>query len=168
MVVNPSVHLGSDRTTITDPATLEVMALFDDAFAIVTTLLARFFMHTDQSVAESAAIQRATFFPLMTTVIRPLAEMLTHLPAFDDGPGRAGPSFDLPSREAFLPHRHAAWEVIDQQLRALADRADHLRHDTRLPGAHLTRLDLMWENLHRVARDFGLRMGLRPEDVREA
>ena len=35
-------------------------------------LLMRFFAHSDETAPELAALQQAVFFPMMTTVIRPL------------------------------------------------------------------------------------------------
>ena len=158
VVTNPSLHAASGATSVTEPVSVALMELFDRSFTVVVALLSRFFMHTDENADESAALQRTAFFPMMTTVIRPLAEMLTELPANADGEGRAGPSFDLPVREAFLPHKQAAWRVLHTQLAGLRDHADLVRRRPDLSPAMQDRLELMWENLHRVAADFALRM----------
>jgi len=161
VVVNPTREerrLGS--TTVTDPTSLALMELFDTSFAVLVELLAAFFTHVNADPDQIQALQRAAFFPMMTTVIRPVGEMLTLLPCEAGGTERAGPSFDLPRRDALLPHPDAAWRVIHVELESLRDQAAKVRHDQALPPELRERLELMWANLVRVASDFALRMGI--------
>jgi hypothetical protein len=155
VVVNPT------RERVTDPTSRALMELFDASFAVLVELLAAFFTHANEDPDQIMALQRAAFFPMMTTVIRPLGEMLTRLPCETGKPERAGASFDLPRRDALLPHPDAAWRVINVELESLRDQAGVLKHDQGLPPELRTRLELMWENLVRVASDFALRMGIQ-------
>ena len=75
-----------DPHAIADRRTRRVSELFDDAYATLLLLLMRFFAHSDERTAELTGLQRAAFFPMMTTVIRPLGEMLTLLPTGPSGP----------------------------------------------------------------------------------
>lgn len=161
VAVNPTRAQRPGSTTVSDPASRALMELFDTSFAVLVELLAAFFTHVNEDPDQILALQRAAFFPMMTTVIRPLGEMLTLLPCETGGAERAGASFDLPRRDALLPHPDAAWRVIDVELESLRDQAAALRHDQRLPPEFRERLELMWANLVRVASDFALRMGLQ-------
>ena len=95
--------------------------------------LLRLLMSTDESPQESAALTAVGFFPMMTMVIRPLAEVLTSMPAHspDDG-RRAGPPFAMDGSVGFLPHREAAWAVLSQELTDLAALALEV---SGMPGA---------------------------------
>ncbi len=76
-----------DPHAIHDVRTRRVSVLFDDAYAAVLLLLMRFFGHSDERTAELTGLQRAAFFPMMTTVIRPLGRG-AHVAR---RPGPAGP-----------------------------------------------------------------------------
>ena len=94
---------------------------------------------------------------MMTTVMRPLGEVLTLLPA---GAGHtAGPAFRFTRNITLIPHRDAAWTVIQGALDALTATAEELSEDQGYPDEVRNRLNLMHENLARIAIDFGLAMG---------
>jgi hypothetical protein len=155
---NPTRSGAGRGTTVGDPTTLAAMQLFDDAFAVLVELLSSFLGHADLTEDQVTALQRAAFMPMMTTVIRPLGELLTLLPCETGGAERAGPSFDLPRRGSLLPHPAAAWGVIHVELESVRDQADALRQDAELPPELRARLQMMWENLVRIAGDFALNM----------
>ncbi len=161
LAVNPTREHRPGSTTVTDPTSAALMELFDTSFAVLVELLAAFFTHANEDPDQVLALQRAAFMPMMTAVIRPLGEMLTLLPCETGGTERAGPSFDLPRRDALLPHPDAAWRVINVELESLRDQAARIVHDTGLPPELRERLELMWANLVRVASDFALRMGIQ-------
>ncbi|HEU5240371.1 MAG TPA: hypothetical protein VFU25_00025, partial [Ornithinibacter sp.] len=108
-------------------------------------------MSTDESAQESSALTAVGFFPMMTMVIRPLAEVLTALPAHDPDDGlSAGPPFAIDGSVVFLPHREAAWEVLGQELTDLAARA---REVSRMPQAP-TRLAFIARTIELVGQRF--------------
>jgi hypothetical protein len=146
-----------DAHDIKDPRTRRVSQLFDDAYGTLLLLLMRFFAHSDESSADLTGLQRAAFFPMMTTVIRPLAELLTLLPTGSSG--TAGPAFRLERSITLNPHREPAWLIIQGELDDLAATAEGLSGDYGYPDEVRTRLNLMHENLARIALDFGVAMG---------
>jgi hypothetical protein len=150
VTAHPDVH------GIKDPRTRRVSQLFDDAYGTLLLLLVRFFAHSDESTADLTGLQRAAFFPMMTTVIRPLAEVLTLLPTGSGG--TAGPAFRLERSLTLNPHREAAWQIIQGELDALSSTAEDLSGDHGYPDEVRTRLSLMHENLARIALDFGVAM----------
>jgi hypothetical protein len=147
--------LENPRGRITDEHTLAVAAMFDLAYGTTLLMLLRYFAHADETPAQLAALQGTAFFPLMTTAIRPLGEILTLLPAHaGESTPTAGPTFDFTRTLTLHPHRRAAWRVMLVQLEQLA--ADALRLSTHpaYPEEVRTRLALMHENVGRMAINF--------------
>jgi hypothetical protein len=102
---------------ITDPLTARVTDLFNVGYEILLQALHRYFAHTEETGAQLKTLADATI-NMMVTVLQPLANVITTLPA---GPGHegktAGPSFELfyPS-DYLLPHREAAWLLLAERL----------------------------------------------------
>jgi hypothetical protein len=151
VIANPTRH------NVTNPAARAVMELFDEAYAVLLALLTRLFAHTDESENSIAVLRSLAFMPLMTMAIRPLAEVLTAMPAHhpDDGT-TAGPSFDTQGPVALLPHRHAAWVVLEESLRALASRAAATAAQPGMPA----RLGYIATSLDLIAQRFAAGMGI--------
>ena len=61
--------------------------------------------------------------------------------------GTAGPAFRFTRNITLLPHREAAWTVIQGELDALAETAEDLSEDGAYPEEVRARLSLMHENL---------------------
>jgi hypothetical protein len=148
-------------TVITDPATRRVSELFDAAYGAMLLLLIRFLANTDSTAAEIATLQGAAFFPLMTTIVRPVAELLTQLSAHPKSRETAGPSFDIPRRIQFLPHRKAAWQVMLRDLQHLAALAKSLAKDDAYSAATRARLQLVFENAQRISDNFEKGMNMK-------
>jgi hypothetical protein len=151
------------RGRITDPATRAVADLFELAYGTLMLMLMRYFAHADETQAELAALQQTAFFPLMTTAIRPLGEVLTLLPAHVGDPApTAGASFEFTRNLTLHPRRRAAWQVMLLQLEQLA--ADTLRLCSlpAYPDPVRGRLELVYENAARMALVFSGAMKLQP------
>lgn len=151
VVANPSAAM------ITNPAAQTVLGLFDEAYGVLLAILARLFSHTDETEDDVAVLRGVAFMPLMTMGIRPLAEMLTTMPAHlpDDG-WRAGPSFDSRGPVLMLPHRKAAWTVLSESLRGLADRAAATADRPGMPP----RLHYIARSLDLIAQRLGAGLGM--------
>ena len=90
-------------------------------------MLLRFFAHTDETEAELEALSRGTL-RLMASVLRPLGEALTKMPAGDAYPGRtAGPGFGYNRDVHLLPHKESAWMFFAERLEQLATKATCMR-----------------------------------------
>jgi rubrerythrin len=162
VVSDPRTSEAPGCTLITNPATVEVSQLFDVAYAVLIQLLSRMFAYTDESDQDVATLESIAFFPLMTTVIRPLAEMLTMLPAFEPtNPERAGASYTLPQRLGFLPHRESAWRNLGMELAFLEECARKVARDTRNPAPLRPRLKLVAEQFARIRYTFENRLALQ-------
>lgn len=139
------------QTVVTHPGSRQVMDLFNGAYETTLLLLIRLYMNTDQSSEDAAALRYAAFFPMMTQVIRPLGEILVSLPAFEDEniPERAGPSFEVFSSIDFLPHKDAAWVVLNERFTQMAMDADRLGKELDIP-----RLSYTGESLKLIGMKF--------------
>lgn len=137
VVANPVAHLHEGTTSgtpIVDTLTVAVANLFNSAYDTLLLLLRHFFTHTEETDTDLKRLARASFH-LMTTVIRPLGEVLAQMPIDSASlPGRhAGAPFgddgDIPE----LVHRTAVWAFLDERLWQLALTATKLRVAPGLP-----------------------------------
>ena len=153
---------GKGETLITNPAAREVLGLFNSAYETLLLLMYRLYGHPHLESLQVTALAY-TLFPMMTQVIRPLAEILTSLPAFDHpSDQRAGPSFEIATAISLLPHAAAAEQVLTEKLQALSATALGLgqRHD--LPD----RLTSIGQNLMIMANKFNsITSGTYPPDL---
>ncbi len=141
-----------------DAVPRRLMDLFDLAYETLMLMLFRIFACTEDSQSEAAALQSVAFFPIMTTVIRPLGEIVTATPLHQGGGGdNAGPRFTFNRPTALLPNRSSAWIVIDTRLQLLATLAEQLA--PQLDGTRRDRLELIAENLGVMARRFAAAVG---------
>ena len=131
VVDNPLTTLHMDITTpgevnlITNPDTLQVAVLFNRCYELMLVLLLYLYGSRGRYPQRSLEFTNAIFFPLMTMFVRPLAEMLTQLPAFADRPGNAGPGFELPNEIVVFPDYRYLWNSIDNHFRTIADDFDN-------------------------------------------
>ncbi len=106
---------------ITDPGTTRCMDLLNVTYEVLLQLLSRYFAHTDES-PEQLAVLADVSVGLMYTAIRSLGTVVTTLPVSTDMPGvTAGPGFELFYQvDYLLPHREAAWVLMEERLRDAA------------------------------------------------
>ena len=155
---HPDMHGG---TQITNADARAVMDMFNMAYETLLLLLLRFFARTDENVAEIGAL-RYTLFPMMTMVLRPLAETITAMPAFDDeDEQRAGPSFETYRTLSLLPHKQSAWIYLTERIHRLRDRAEELSQNPQMPE----RLTDIHFNLMMLSRRFDKLILTRGQDT---
>jgi hypothetical protein len=113
---------------ITDPFTARCADLMNAVYEVILQLLARHFAHTDETDDQLATLARVAV-RLMQNVVKPLGGLITRLPMGWDHPGRtAGPTFELfYGVDYLLPHRDAAWLVMEERMRVLAELATACR-----------------------------------------
>ncbi|HLX35853.1 MAG TPA: ferritin-like protein [Candidatus Limnocylindrales bacterium] len=109
---------------ITDPFANRCSDLLNAVYEVLLQVLSRYFAHTDES-AEQLSVLANVAVGLMKSVIRPLGQLVTRLPVGPEHPGRTvGPSLELfYDVDYLLPHRDAAWIVMEERLRDVADLA---------------------------------------------
>ncbi|MBV9691943.1 MAG: CDGSH iron-sulfur domain-containing protein [Ktedonobacteraceae bacterium] len=137
VVSNPMTRFYDDTSggiVISDALTHEVADLFNGAYDTMLLILLRFFAHNEETEAELEQLSRATL-RLMTTVIRPLGEVLTKMPVGSVAPSgkTAGPGFGYNRDIHLLPHKRSAWVFFGERLWQLARIATKLRLNPTIP-----------------------------------
>lgn len=129
---------------IEDPTTARVVEIFNVAYEVLLTMLARLFSRTAESDEQQKALGDAAV-GLMYAVLKPLGMAITALPIGPSLPGRtAGPSFELYYPGTYLlPHQRSAWLVMSERLTDLARACRKLSEHHALPvlGRSAQRLD---------------------------
>jgi hypothetical protein len=116
-------------TLITHPRTVAVAEVTNSVYLTMLILLLQYYGFGGESPAQRAAI-RATLRHLMSGILRPLAEMLTELPATDDAAqGTAGPPFELYADVSLAPQMANRWTVLLERLDVIAARLGELAED---------------------------------------
>ncbi len=140
-----------------DPTVAGLVELFDLAYETLVMMLYRVFAADASTASDVATLTNAAFFPMMTTVIRPLGEIITELPMTPGSPKHAGPRFQFDKQVSLLPQPGAAWSAIISRLELLTARASSLTGQAggnpAYPEPIRTRLELMWQNLARMTSD---------------
>lgn len=123
VVSNPMTRFYPDAvpgTLITDPLTHDAADLFNVSYETMLLMLFRFFAHTEETEAELEKLAQGTLL-LMKSVLRPLGEALTKMPAGPEYPGlAAGPGFGYTREIQLLPNKQSAWIIFGERLRDLA------------------------------------------------
>lgn len=158
VVPNPSLDGAANSTMVRHPFARDVMTLFELAYETMLLALSRFFAFPPDDRDEMFALQQVAFFPMMTTIIRPLGELLTLLPS-GTGPGlRAGASFRSPGPVEAPPHRTSTYRMLElryQQMAGLAndltERVAEAEVDSAAASAMHDRLQFLAEQIERSA-----------------
>jgi CDGSH-type Zn-finger protein len=136
VVANPMTHFYGDTSRgamIGDELTHNVADLYNVAYDTMLLMLLRFFAHTDESEQELEILSRGTM-RMMASVLRPLGEALTKMPAGDAYPGRtAGPGFGFNRDVHLLPHKESAWIFFAERLGEMARKAAYIRTHFEVP-----------------------------------
>jgi len=123
---------------ISDPITARCTDLFNVSYEVLLLVLQRYFGHLDETEAQLGVLVDVALY-LMFEAIEPLAEIVTSLPVGRDFPGRtAGPSFELFYESDYvLPHRRAAWLLLEERLRDAHAFCDRIQVDAPNLSARL-------------------------------
>lgn len=117
---------GAKGPQVTHPATGRVLDAFNVAYEVILYAIARYLGHGSESNQQLSTLADVAV-GLMIDVIKPLGELATTLPVGDDYPDKtAGPSFELFYGSGYLlPHREAAWTLLQERLEDLATFMSH-------------------------------------------
>lgn len=125
LMEHPDMH--GKPTIITNENTRQVAELFNGSYELMLLLLLYLYSDNVKTQDEVSGLMDAAFFPLMTMFVRPLAEILTELPAFENGePGNAGPGFELNGDVLLFPTLPATWDLFQERINVLVDGFDKL------------------------------------------
>jgi hypothetical protein len=130
------VRLPPDKESgilIEDPLTARVADLCSGIYELILQVLSRYYVHHGETPAELDTLAR-TAKHLMNWVMRTVGSVLTTMPVGPSYPGRTvGPTLDI-ARPAYyvLPHRIAAWKIINERLDVLTERCTELAQEPSL------------------------------------
>jgi Ferritin-like len=132
--------------------------LFNVSYEILLQMMERFFAHTEETDAQLVTLANSTL-ALMLGAIKPLGDLLTTLPVGPDHAGlNAGPSFELfYESDYLLPHREAAWALLEERLRDAANFCGLVRETA--PDLVADELAPVWEALTGVADSLAAHFG---------
>ena len=119
---------GAEVTVIGDAFTARCLDLLNAVYEVLLQLLSRYFANTDET-EEQLTVLADVAVALMYLAVKPLGGLATRLPLGPGHPGRtAGPALELfYDVDYLLPHRAAAWTLMEERLREIADLAMRCR-----------------------------------------
>jgi hypothetical protein len=127
--------------------------LFNSAYTTVLLMLAQFYDFGGETPAQRAALQ-AAIRQSMSAIIRPLAEVLTELPARQDGEERAGPGFELYTELRVPSQLESRFILLRERLELAAAECRRLAELGPQPLRRLAfiarNLELLTQNLERA------------------
>lgn len=130
VVANPSTTLAGNSgcTLLEHPLTHSAASLFQEAYETTLLMLTRFYALTDETEEERRFLSKIAFRPMMTVIMRPLAEMLTQMPV-DNVPATrtAGATFEVHCDLLLPDDKTSAWELIRNRLLGLQRKSAQLQ-----------------------------------------
>ncbi|MDQ3283529.1 MAG: ferritin-like protein, partial [Acidobacteriota bacterium] len=124
LVYHPDVCPQDEVTILTNHSTRQIAALFNGSYELMLLLLLYLYSDNVKTRDDIVGLMDAAFFPLMTMFVRPLAEILTEIPAFatpEEGSGNAGPGFELNGDVLLFPSLDATWTLFQERIDALVE-----------------------------------------------
>lgn len=166
-VLQPDVCPVEEVSKIDNPQTLEIARLFNQSYEVMLLLLLYLYSDQVKTKEQTDALMDAAFFPFMTMFVRPLAEILTEIPAFDKKPGTAGPGFELSGDVILFPDLDQTWTLFQERLDSLVSGFGRVvrmgdpwldlpgqRTEAGKPSQIWQRLDYLRQNMERLADDW--------------
>jgi len=133
---------GAEVTLIDDPFTARLADLLNATYEVVLQLLSRYFANAGETPQQLSVLANVAV-TLMFAVIKPLGSVVARLPVGPAHPGAvAGPALELfYDVDYLLPHRAAAWTIMIERLREIAELATRCR-DSCVPAfmPHVSRV----------------------------
>jgi len=119
---------GTEVTLIEDPFTARLTDLLNATYEVLLQLLSRYFANAGETPQQLEVLADVAV-TLMFATIKPLGSIITRLPVGPSNPGvNAGPALELfYDVDYLLPHREAAWTIMTERLREIADLATRCR-----------------------------------------
>lgn len=104
---------------LSDPRAVALASVANRTYELLLLLLARLYGANDATAADREMYRKYAFFPLMTIVIRPVAEIIDDLPA-GDGQHCAACTFEIDGPIRTFPDRTAFHIQLAERLAHLA------------------------------------------------
>jgi hypothetical protein len=162
VVLNPQTRrhrdAGEGATFITHEVTREVAELFNDIYSSMLLMLIQYYGYGGESAPQRAML-RDSCRRMMSAVVRPLAEVLTEMPATDD-PG--GGMRDPASRST----RGCAWHRTGPTAGRSSRRGSTRKSTTHLPSHGTPTTSRLWRGSGALRRRCGGLCSTSPRSLR--
>lgn len=137
VLANPMTTIFSDVTApeevnvIDYEPTRRIAELSSQSYEVMLMLLLYLYSDQVRTEEQTNALMDAAFFPFMTMFVRPLAEILTELPAKDGWEGQvdrgetyatAGLGFELAGDVVRFPNLPETWTLFQERIDALVEK----------------------------------------------
>jgi hypothetical protein len=123
-----------------------VAELFNACYRIALLMLSQLYSFEGESFGQRDILRQASRH-LMTSILRPIAEILTEMPATDDpNQGNAGPTFELYGDLKLSTQPSSRWIILTENLDATANESKRLSSLNR-------RLYLISENMFLIKQN---------------
>jgi hypothetical protein len=136
----------------------KVAELFNACYEIILLMLSQLYSFGGESFQERGALRQASR-QLMTSALRPIAEILTEMPATNTNnpnEGNAGPTFELFGSLQLSTQEAGRWIILGERLNAAANEAARLSSLNQ-------RLDLISQNILLVKQNIELTLATEEE-----
>ncbi len=115
-----------EGTVITNSDSLKVAELFNMCYELSLLTLSQLFSFGGESSGERDILRRSSR-QLMTMALRPIAEILTDMPATDDpNDGNAGPPFELYGDLQLSTQESNRWVILNERFDSIIMQAKEL------------------------------------------
>lgn len=178
VVMNPALRYHADNAgqkinKITYPYSYRTLEVFNASYESMVQMLILIFSFSGITTAERTLLIHTAFFPFMTMIIRPLSEILTLLPAYEDQKGfdapRAGPAFEYYLNIAQMPQVDQGWDYLYERLTQISEATNKLNTpgdlEEYLQPELIKKVDLhmtaLQKNIARVTENFKIGFDLK-------
>jgi hypothetical protein len=135
----PTTH---GTTFIENESSRSVAKLFNECYEIALLMLSQLYSFGGESAQQRDALRQSSR-QIMTSVLRPIAEILTEMPATTTSTshnGNAGPTFELYGSLQISTQQSSRWIIVKEGLDAIAN-------DARALSSINKRLNFVSDNL---------------------
>lgn len=160
---NPATRDGAEAegcSVVEHPVTRRAVRLFNSSYETMCLMLDRYYGYGDETEAERRTLEGIALFPFMTVVIRPLAEIIVHMPLRSEpSECTAGPAFETDPTLRLSPQKRSSWIYIHERLTDLVEECSLLRREVEVEQARwalaiLPRLVFLGETLEALSIKF--------------
>ena len=133
VVINPRTRkyhrdsqITQGTTFIENRDTRSVAELFNACYEIALLMLSQLYSFGGESFQQRDTLRQASR-QLMTSVLRPIAEILTEMPATNDpNRGKVGPTFELYGSLQLSTQMSSRWLILGEKLDGVANESEKL------------------------------------------
>ena len=157
VVINPRTgkyHRDSQMTQgttfIENRDTRSVAELFNACYEIALLMLSQLYSFGGESFQQRDTLRQASR-QLMTSALRPIAEILTEMPATNDrNRGKAGPTFELYGSLQLSTQMSSRWLILGEKLDGVANESEKLSSLNQRLNIVSENISLIKQNIERT------------------